>query len=274
MTRNESFFQRPTESRTPVLLVRKAHMGKFGIYLIHNIRTGRFHVESTANLYTRKNIYLTQLRKNKHHNIFLQRDFNKTNGEIKFFALQLTERLSSVFKEQEILDRIFRKSDCCNLNPIANSWLDRNHSKKIKKMLPVVALKGKISHEHETRKKMSEPKGGNPLSKNHPTRNGHSERMKEKIGISIIGEKNHFFRKTCSEETKKKISENLKNRYFDHKNKVKATNSLSGEELYFESTAEAARDLELNQRHVGSVCSYKLQQTGGWKFIKVVNNGS
>lgn len=272
MARNESFFQRLIESHTLVPLVRKVHMGESGIYLIHNVIADRFYVGSADNLYTRKNVHLTQLRKNKHHNIFLQRDFNKTNGKIDFFVLKLTKRSLLVFEEQKILDKVFGKPDCYNLNPVANSWLGRSHSKKTKKLLSVVALKRKISHE--TRKKMSESKKGIPLADNHPIRNGHSEKTKEKIRNSTIGEKNHFFGKTQSEETKKKISESLKGRYFGHKNKVKATNILSGEVLYFESMAEAARDLELNQGHISSVCSDKLQQTGRWKFIKVVNNGS
>jgi len=272
MARNESFFQRLIESHALIPLVRKAHMGKSGIYLIHNVRTDRFYVGSATNLYTRKNVHLTQLRKNKHHNIFLQRDFNKTNGEIKFFVLHSTEKSLLISKEQEILDKVFGKSDCYNLNPIANSWLGRNHNEKTKNLLSVIALKRKISNK--TRKKMSESKKGIPLPENHSIRNGHSEKTKEKIRNSMIGQKNHFFGKTHSKKTKKKISESLKGKYFGPKSKIKATNIISSEVLYYESMAEAARDLKLNQGHISSVCSDKFQQTGGWKFVKVENNGS
>lgn len=54
-----------------------------GIYVIVNKKSGRSYIGSSINIEKRWKTHLRHLRKNTHHNIFLQRSFNKY-GEIHF----------------------------------------------------------------------------------------------------------------------------------------------------------------------------------------------
>jgi hypothetical protein len=47
-----------------------------------------------------------------------------------------------------------------------------------------------------------------------------------------------------------------------------ATNIKTGEIKTFPSMAQAGRELGVGSGHVSSVCSGKLMQIGGWKFVK------
>lgn len=272
MARSDSFFNRLTKNYELTPLVSSEHRGRSGIYVIHNIENNRFYIGSAVNLYKRKHVHLAYLRKNKHHNLFLQRDFNKNKKKLHFVVIEeVSHRKELITKEQKFLDEFFVENDCYNLNPVANSFFGRKHSRKTKEKLSKKAIGRRLSQE--TRKKMSESHKGIPLPANHPIRNGHSTTTKERIRKAMLGSKNHFFGKHHTSQTKEKIRKKLSGRYFGIKCSVKATNVRSGEEQFFDSMAEAARKLNVGAGHISSVCSGKMKQAGGWKFVKVELNG-
>ena len=67
------------------------------LYEIRCKEDGRFYIGASINSYKRKLEHFNDLRKNKHHNVFLQRAFNKY-GEASFTYTVLEE-----FKEEELM---------------------------------------------------------------------------------------------------------------------------------------------------------------------------
>lgn len=94
---------------------------KSGIYRILNNLTGKFYLGRSSNLFDRKSRHFSQLRKGIHHNIHLQRSFNKYGQScFTFEVLEYTDNL--VEKEQEYFDK-YNCGDhliCYNLRDMAD----------------------------------------------------------------------------------------------------------------------------------------------------------
>lgn len=176
-----------------------------GIYKIINKSNGKFYIGSSNNIQLRWNIHKSELRRNTHHNNYLQHAWNKY-GEDNFIfeIIEIIPKGKLIESEQKYLDKIDRNQHY-NLSSIA----------------------GKVEINDETRKKMSESHKG---EKNHNFGNQMSSKMKKilrksnlgrkltddhkkKIGQSQIGKNNAFFGKTHTEEVKNKIRKAMKKRW-------------------------------------------------------------
>jgi hypothetical protein len=143
-----------------------------GIYKICNKLNNRIYIGSTNCFRARKNQHLSELRRDKHENNFLQNDWNKCGEEnfifelIEVVPINDSNSTKLLAREQHYLDTYYdKKKTCYNINPIAclpPSW-------KGKKM---------------------------------------SEEAKEKIRLSKIGERNHRFGTKISNSTKEKLIKN------------------------------------------------------------------
>lgn len=98
---------------------------KSGIYKLTNRLNGRFYLGSAKRFKERWSQHTSSLRNKKHHNKFLQADFNKCGEEVFMFEVveviegTKEERLRT---EQKLLDECFdRKIDVYNLSPWAIS---------------------------------------------------------------------------------------------------------------------------------------------------------
>lgn len=308
--RNDPFFQRLQEKFSPVNLICVENISRksSGIYCIHNRINNRLYIGSATTLVGRKDVHLSLLKQNKHHSQFLQNDYNKhSKDDFNFYVLERVEDKHTLLtREQEYLDSIIDKSNCYNCNYCASSWLGNKHTEetkaklrarhlgkhhsketiqKIKENSPKARGRHKLSKEtkskiskarlgkhltEETKQKMSKTRAGVPLSATHPIRAGHKEETKKKISQAMIGDKNHFFGKHHSDETRQLIKEQrtgIEN-YFGPICSVIATNITTGEIRMFPSMAQAGRELGVGSGHVSSVCAGKLAQIGGWKFTK------
>jgi group I intron endonuclease len=97
-----------------------------GIYKIVNKLNDKFYLGSTSNFHKRKLRHFNELRKNKHHSIYLQRAFNKYGEEnFEFIEIEICENIKE--REQEILNSLDYKL-CYNVSKSASGGdLISNH---------------------------------------------------------------------------------------------------------------------------------------------------
>lgn len=174
-------------------------MVESGIYTITNLRSGKVYIGSTVNFNHRWNRHRDDLQHNHHHNIFLQRSWNK-HGE-KVFNFGILEYLGNVdelhLAEQFWMD-VYREEgkELYNIGEYVNCpWRGQKQSKEHIRKLSKVRRGSKRSEE--TRRKMSESAMGKVRSKE----------TRRKMGDAKRGKNHPFYGKTQSKEHRRKNSE-------------------------------------------------------------------
>ncbi len=98
---------------------------KSGIYKIVNTTNHRIYIGSAKEFKSRGRDHLKSLRNNKHHNKFLQHDFNKCGEDVfEFHVLEVVEGAQSdrLLVEQKHLDKFYdNQKECYNFKPHANA---------------------------------------------------------------------------------------------------------------------------------------------------------
>lgn len=125
-------------------------MDKSGIYTITNLLDNKIYVGYATNFRKRKGDHISNLRKNKHKNIHLQRAFNR-DGEGNFKIELLEECNIDILPSMEHY--------WCNL-------LQTHNPEKGYNILPTSEF-GLITHSKETRNKISNKLKGKNKSKEH-----------------------------------------------------------------------------------------------------------
>lgn len=178
------------------------------IYSITNIIDNKKYVGSAVDYNVRRIRHLSNLRCNRHHSSYLQNSFNK-HGETNF-----------IFDILEIVD------DISKLIEVEQKWID-----DIKPEFNMTLIAGLNSHlglkrSDETKQKISQARIGIIFSQEHKDNISKSKKgvsingtnmNKDKIGKSLSIEQKNKIKlgnqgKIVSDETKKKISETLKNK--------------------------------------------------------------
>ncbi|MCX6750441.1 MAG: NUMOD3 domain-containing DNA-binding protein [Candidatus Pacearchaeota archaeon] len=221
-----------------------------GIYEILNTENGKKYIGSAVNIRKRWNYHLSMLRREIHPNKHLQRAFDKYGeGAFQFIVLErilFSEGLIPL--EQKYLNKLKPEY---NIVPTAGNNLGMKFTEEIRNKISK-AKKGqhwKVSEEG--RKNMSEAKKGNSNTKgkhwnlseetkrhisevmkeamkgnsnakgNKNNLGRHwSEKVKKHMSEAHKGEKNYNYGRYRSEETRKKISETLKE-YWEKRRKDK-----------------------------------------------------
>ena len=197
-----------------------------GIYRIKNLKNKKCYYGSSKNIEKRWRTHSNNLKNGKHHNIHLQRSWDKY-GEDNF-VFELVEECNETILlelEQKYLD----------LNPEFNIGikssggdnLTKNPNKEdiVRKMTQSVRKRYELMSEDERKEKHSQP-----MDKNPNWKGGTSFKYCE-CGVKISptnnscincrdksGEKNPFFGKQHTEETKQKLSEKRKGTYNGEQN--------------------------------------------------------
>ena len=115
-----------------------------GLYKIVNKTNGKFYVGSTTNIIERFYNHRSQLNRNIHDNLYLQRSWNKYGKDnFDFIILKECEEKDLITEEQKELNTHFGKDYCYNLSPSADvSMRGIPRSKEVKLKISL-AQKGK-----------------------------------------------------------------------------------------------------------------------------------
>lgn len=177
---------------------------KSGIYKIINKINGKYYIGSSKDIEHRWVDHIRELRKNNHHNDYLQHAWNKYGeSSFDFIILEYVEKNQLLIIEQKYLTELkTQQNECYNLNFDAYGGEISDYSKqKIRKS----KLGKKLSDE--VRKKLSDSHKGIRLSdkskeklRNFNKGKKLTEEHKRKIGVSNFGKK-------YSLEIKKRMSE-------------------------------------------------------------------
>lgn len=173
-------------------------MEKAGTYKIQNKDTGKIYVGSTVNLQKREKDHFSYLRRGTHHNIYLQRAFDKYGEEsFNFIVLdhcdpdpetliKLEQQEYNSYKE-EILYNIAYPA----VNPMIGRDFSDEHREKISKSLKDYhkendnRFKGK-KHSKKSRLKMSKSqKKYLETNQNNFLGKKHTQKSKDKMSKSI-----------------------------------------------------------------------------------------
>lgn len=244
-----------------------------GVYKIMNIKNGKYYVGSSIDIEKRFGRHMRELVANEHHNIYLQRAWNKY-GENSFEFSIIKECCSEGEArklEQSYLDNHIKElynislassgGDLISNNPnrdaiiakMSKSLKIRYSNLSCEERKKIYGKRGESNgmygrgHTQETRDKISKILRDKHLKgyrrgKTFEELFGEDKarEMREnlsKAASSRVGEKNHFYGKTHSGETRARISEAMKGNLPTNARKVE----IDG--VVYPSATEAARQL-------------------------------
>jgi group I intron endonuclease len=162
-----------------------------GIYSITNKNNGNKYIGSAVHIKHRWNCHISDLNKNKHHSIYLQRAWDKYGADcFEFSVIEYCEKDKLIEREQFFID-IFCPT--YNILPTAGSCLGMKHSDEAKKKNALAHMGNSYAvlymRSDEARKKFSAIHKGKIVS----------EETRKKISLAHKG---HI----ASDETKEKMS--------------------------------------------------------------------
>jgi group I intron endonuclease len=198
--------------------LKKKRLAMGVIYKIQSIAKPNWHyIGSAANFNRRKKQHINDLKKNNHHNILLQRHFNKygINDFIFSTILDVDDNEKLISQEQLFLDTTKPKFNICKK---AGSLLGNKHSEEFKerqrdRMRGNKHGLGKrpklgIPFPEASKKKSSETQKGRkrgPFTEDHKQKIGLANKTRIWSDASREKQRNHRLGKRLSEETKNKM---------------------------------------------------------------------
>lgn len=160
---------------------------KSGIYKLYWENCEYFYYGQAKDINKRFNVHISNLNKKKHANRIIQNIFEK-HGCPKCQVVELCDLSIITEREQFFIDKYFDNEKCCNICPKARTSLG-------------------VKRSDETKKKQSLYRTGRaPCNKGIKGIIKQSEETKQKHSNNNKGEKNPFYGKKHSSETKEKLS--------------------------------------------------------------------
>lgn len=203
-----------------------------GIYKLVNNKTKDFYVGSSKNIGKRWKRHLRDLNKNKHCNIILQRIYNK-HGNI--FTLEIIEITQDLLQREEYwISELQPKYNIGSIGGGDNITKHPNREELTKK-LSISLKEWRNSLTEEDKRKISESKKGenNPNWRGGTTFCECGARISSnsntcKKCLDVTGEKNPFYGKSHSEESKRRMRDKHLGKFLSPERKEKCrTASLS-----------------------------------------------
>lgn len=180
-----------------------------GIYQIMNMTDKKRYIGSAVDIDKRWRSHKNALNKGIHHNKYLQRAWNKYGKEnFLFEIIAICDNEVLIEQEQHYFDKLKPEY---NVLRIAGSVKGYKHTEEAKRKIScanAISLKDRIIPE-ETRRKMSISKTG---EKNSFYGKKHSEETKIKIGLSGLGRPRPDLTNRISPLKGRKLSEERKQR--------------------------------------------------------------
>lgn len=183
----------------------------FYIYKITNIKNNKFYIGQTINVKSRNYRHFYELKRNKHHSIFLQRSFNKHG--VDCFKLEVICCSNNKDDINELEEFLISFADYNVSDKAEGGDLISNHPNRD---LIVEKIKNSVIERYnnltdDDRKLMSEKSKG---VNNGMYGKKHSDSAKQKMRENHYSKKegyvSHLKGKPKSEETRKKLSESHK----------------------------------------------------------------
>lgn len=234
-------------------------MTNSGIYVIENIQTNKVYIGRSKNLNKRKTEHFRMLRKSVHHNIYLQRSFNKWGR--KNFVFRLLEDCQDEYltdREKFWLDYYYETDWklCYNISrDSVTSMTGRNHTEETKRKMSRDRT-GRMNpffgrtHKPETREKIRKARKGTKAS----------EETLKILSECRRGEKNHFFGKSLPKKVLQAAVEKTRKPVvmLDKKNKK--------EIMKFNSISAAANYINGDISFISRVCRDSSKSAYGYKW--------
>lgn len=247
------------------------------IYQIKNTTTQKTYIGSTKEFASRKARHLRDLRANKHHNIHLQRSFNKYGENVFEFSVLEECTLDNQFELEAIW--IANNNPEYNIGSVGggdNLTNNPNRDNIIQKIKDTVNANLSKMSEQDKKDKWGKKGADNPN-----WRGGVSIFTCPSCGTSRVnqgqktcntcrdrhGENNPFYGKKHSEEAKEKISKARKEQIASGKLPSNAR-KISCEGLVYNSIAEGARTIGITS----GALHYRINSTAKkWKEYFYIN---
>jgi group I intron endonuclease len=219
-----------------------------GIYKIKNLVNDKCYYGSSKNIEKRWRTHKNHLKNGKHHNIHLQRSWDKYGDDN--FVFEVVEECDEnilLELEQKYLDS--NPEFNIGIKSSGGDNLTKNPNKEdiIRRMTQSVRKRYELMSEYEIKEKHSQP-----MDKNPNWKGGITYKYCE-CGVKIkpindtcnkcrprSEDKNPFFGKQHSEETKKKLSEKRLGKYSGEQNKP-----IIIDDVEYRSAGEASKTLNI-----------------------------
>lgn len=215
-----------------------------GIYFIKD-KQDRYYVGSSKDIEKRLKRHFNELAKGSHHNIFLQRIYNKHG--LTYFESGIFEETEMLFEREKYYIDLYGNLNIGSVGGGDNLTRNPNRADIIRRMTETMKMKyknGEIILNDRSKEKNGRWKGGEygPNWKKCPGCDVQIYITKETCGDCRprTGIDNPFYGKTHSIETRKKISDSRIGKLPSNTKKVKANGVI------YESGADCARSLGIS----------------------------
>ena len=202
----------------------------FWVYSISNKVNGKRYIGVTNNIKSRWSTHRNRLLKGNHVNKYLQSDYNKYG--VDNFVYEILEEISNDCSDDYVADReiyYISKYNSCdegyNMTYGGDGYGRRIMSDVLRKEYTerISNISKNLWNQDWFRNKMLELNKGNKYNLGKHA----SEETRKKISDSRIGEKNPFYGKHHTEESKQKMKEKLKDYYNNEENMAKHKEAIS-----------------------------------------------
>lgn len=253
-------------------------MKKIGIYMIKNEINGNFYIGSSKNINKRWTQHKSDLKGGKHKNIHLQRSYNKYGNVFSYSILEETDDDNLLSKEQEYIDKYKNDKFFYNIGLNSSGGDNLTNNPKREEIIEKISISVRKCYESMSEKDREKfkkygkdnPNYGNKWSKE--MREDASKRskeyysnhdqslkgkkledfydeetvknMKEKMSNfakTRTGEKNPFYGKQHSDETKEKLREKKTGKYYGEQNIP-----FTIDDIKYNSLGEASKKLGIH----------------------------
>ena len=234
----------------------------YSIYKIKNNINDKVYIGSTKDFEKRKSRHLNELKNNKHHSIYLQRFYNKYIDKVELdFEILLTNlsKEEVTIKEEELIQQYYDNSfnvskrstggDLISYHPNKDEIISKiKNTLKYKhenNMIKMPIMKGEDNHNYKSGDYIKVISICPNCGSQKETFNKYKNHLcKSCFASTRTGEKNSFYGKNLSKESKKKLSDSIK-KYYQENESVSAKKVYSYGVLY-NSMREAAEILNIS----------------------------